>query len=38
MIDGDRLGAFVTSVKKGSIADRIGHIRKGNAFDGHFLG
>lgn len=30
MTDAGRLGAFITKVKKGSLADVVGHLRAGN--------
>lgn len=33
MTDLGRLGAFITKVKKGSLADVVGHLRAGNLYD-----
>lgn len=34
MTDLGRLGAFITKVKKGSLADVVGHLRAGNSVTG----
>lgn len=32
MTETGRLGAFITKVKKGSLADIVGHLRAGNVY------
>lgn len=32
MTESGRLGAFITKVKKGSLADIVGHLRAGNGY------